>query len=169
MESHQSKKPLSFIASLLGILFIVLCVMGGYTFYNAKGMSYFSNESEACNNCHVMNDVYNDWAKGSHAQKISGKPRATCNDCHLPHNFVEKWLAKAQSGVGHAYAFTFKLDVLPTNLGASAKSKDIVQDNCVRCHSEMVSNVVNPTTNPHGEQALSCVSCHTSVGHKRGF
>lgn len=168
MES-QSKKPLSFLAILLGVLCVFASVIGVYTFYNAKGMSYFSNDSEACNNCHIMNDVYNDWSRGSHAQKIAGKPRATCNDCHLPHEFVEKWVAKAESGVAHAYAFTFKLDVLPTNLSATAKSKDMIQENCVRCHGDMVSSVVNPTTNPHSNNALSCVSCHASVGHKRGF
>ena len=169
MEGNKPKKPLSFMAGLLGFLCVVIVVIGLYTFYNAKGLSYFSNDSEACNNCHIMNDVYNDWSRGAHSQKIAGKPRATCNDCHLPHNFVEKWVAKAESGVGHAYAFTFKLDVLPTNLTATQKSKNMIQDNCVRCHSEMVSKVVNPTTNPHGNGSLSCVSCHESVGHKRGF
>lgn len=169
MKSEESKKPLSFVALLLGILCVFACVIGLYTFYNAKGMSYFSNESEACNNCHIMNEVYNDYLKGSHSKKVAGKPRATCNDCHLPHGFVEKWIAKAESGVGHAYAFTFKLDVLPTNLSATQKSKGMIQDNCVRCHSEMVSNVVNPTTNPHGNSSLSCVSCHNGVGHRRGF
>lgn len=169
MESSRPKKPLSFVALLLVGLCILVCVIGLYTFYNAKGMSYFSDASESCNNCHIMNDVYNDWFKGPHAQKVAGKPRATCNDCHLPHTFVEKWVAKAESGVSHAYAFTFKLDVLPTNLEATQKSKNMIQDNCVRCHSEMVSNVVNPTTNPHTNGSLSCVSCHPGVGHKRGF
>ena len=133
MEGNEPKKPLSLMAGLLGILCVLIVVIGLYTFYNAKGMSYFSNDSEACNNCHIMNDVYNDWSRGSHSQKIAGKPRATCNDCHLPHSFVEKWVAKAESGIGHAYAFTFKLDVLPTNLTATQKSKNMIQDNCVRC------------------------------------
>ncbi|CAM2789740.1 cytochrome c nitrite reductase small subunit [Helicobacter burdigaliensis] len=169
MEGGEAKKSLSFLAILLIVLCVIVVIFGLYTFYNAKGMSYFSNDSEACNNCHIMNEVYNDYQRGSHSQKIAGKPRATCNDCHLPHEFVEKWVAKAQSGLGHAYAFTFKLDVLPTNLSATPKSKDMVQNNCVRCHSDMVSNVVNPTLDPHNNSALKCVSCHAGVGHKRGF
>lgn len=117
-----------------------------------------------------MNDVYNDWSKGSHSQVIAGKPRASCGDCHLPHEFVDKWIAKAESGVAHAYAFTFKLDVLPLNLEANAKTKKVVQQNCIRCHSEMVSNVVNPTLKTaHTDGSLSCVSCHAGVGHSRGF
>lgn len=116
-----------------------------------------------------MNEVFNDYLSGPHSNKIAGVPRATCNDCHLPHSFVSKWIAKAQSGVGHAYAFTFKLDALPTNLSANQASKQMVQDNCVRCHIEYAQNAVNPTTVPGHDNALSCVSCHASVGHKRGF
>lgn len=160
---------LSLMAVILGCLVCLIVGVGFYTFYNAKGMSYFSNDSEACNNCHIMNDVYNDWSRGTHSQKIAGKPRATCNDCHLPHQFLEKWVAKAESGLGHAYSFTFKLDVLPTHLSATQKSKDMIQDNCIRCHGDMASNSVNATMNPHANQALSCVSCHAGVGHKRGF
>ena len=160
------------IPNLFGIFIILLFVffaLGLYTFYNAKGMSYFSDDSVACNNCHIMNEVYTDYTKSSHSKKINGKALASCNDCHLPHGFVNKWIAKAQSGIGHAYAFTFKLDELPSNLSANEKSKNIVQANCVSCHREMVSNVINPTTNPHNDSTLKCVSCHEGVGHKRGF
>ena len=80
-----------------------------------------------------MNEVYSDYLSAPHSQKIAGQPRATCNDCHLPHGFVSKWIAKAKSGVGHAYALTFELESLPTNLSANEASKQMVQDNCVRC------------------------------------
>lgn len=159
-------------SNLFGIFLVLLLAffaMGFYTFYNAKGISYFSDSSESCNNCHVMNEVYNDYLAGAHSKKIAGKPRASCMDCHLPHNFVDKWIAKAQSGINHAYAFTFKLDELPTNLSANAKSKQMVQDNCIRCHGEFAAAAVNASTNPHADSSLSCVSCHNSVGHKRGF
>lgn len=165
----EKDKKVSVFFTFFIILLFILFALGFYTFYNAKGISYFSDSSEACNNCHIMNDVYADYLKSSHSKKIAGQPRASCGDCHLPHGFVDKWIAKAQSGVGHAYAFTFKLDELPTNLSANEKSKDIVQTNCISCHYEMVSNVINPTTNPHGDNSLKCVSCHQGVGHSRGF
>lgn len=159
-------------STLFGIFLVLLFVffaLGFYTFYNAKGISYLSNDSKACNNCHIMNEVYNDYMKSSHSKKVAGEPRASCGDCHLPHDFVDKWVAKAQSGIGHAYAFTFKLNDLPTNLSANEKSKKMVQENCMRCHGEMASNTINATSNPHANNALSCVSCHAGVGHKRGF
>ncbi|TQR31865.1 cytochrome c nitrite reductase small subunit [Campylobacter sp. MIT 99-7217] len=165
----KQEKTSSSLYSVFLVLIFVFFAVGFYTFYNAKGLSYFSNDSAACNNCHIMNEVYNDYLKAPHSKKIAGEPKASCNDCHLPHSFVSKWIAKAESGVGHAYAFTFKLDELPTNLSANEKSKKMVQDNCVRCHSEYVSNVINPTTDPHRDNSLKCVSCHEGVGHKRGF
>lgn len=170
MKQSQQKKSFSLISSIFAILLVVILILACYTFYNAKGMSYLSNDSEACNNCHIMNEVYSDYLSAPHSQKIAGQPRAACNDCHLPHGFVSKWIAKAKSGVGHAYAFTFELESLPTNLSANEASKQMVQDNCVRCHIEYVQNAVNPTTIPgHDSSALSCVSCHEGVGHKRGF
>ncbi|AAP76812.1 cytochrome c nitrite reductase small subunit [Helicobacter sp. MIT 03-1614] len=168
MKQDRQKRP-TLMSSIFAILLIAIVIIACYTFWHAKGASYLSNDSEACNNCHIMNEVYSDYLSAPHSQKIAGQPRATCNDCHLPHNFVSKWIAKAQSGVGHAYAFTFKLDTLPTNLSANETSKQMVQNNCVRCHIEYVQNAVNPTTTPGHNNALNCVSCHESAGHKRGF
>lgn len=163
------KKAFSNLFGIFLILLFTLFAVGFYTFYNAKGTSYLSNASESCNNCHIMNEVYNDYLAGAHSKKTKGEPRATCVDCHLPHNFVDKWIAKAQSGLGHAYAFTFKLNELPTHLSANEKSKKMVQENCVRCHADYASVAINATTNPHKDSSLSCVSCHSGVGHKRGF
>lgn len=169
LKQSRQQKSSSVLSSIFTVLAIIIIVGIGYTFHNAKGLSYFSNDSEACNNCHIMNEVYNDYLSAPHSQRIAGHPRATCNDCHLPSSFVSKWIAKAQSGVGHAYAFTFNLDSLPTNLSANQKSKEMVQENCVRCHIDYAQNAVNPTTIPGHDNALSCVSCHEGVGHKRGF
>lgn len=162
MENKEKKPiPILSLAVILAIGFVVGA--GAFTFWYANGFSYFSNDSKACNNCHVMNEVYKDWSTGSH------KNAATCNDCHIPSDFIPKWSMKAQSGFSHAYAFTLK--DLPTNFTATPKSKEIVQENCIRCHSAMVSNVVNPTTNVvhNYDKSLSCVSCHKNIGHIRNF
>ncbi|MCX2682501.1 cytochrome c nitrite reductase small subunit [Campylobacter sp. MIT 21-1685] len=164
----KEKKNFDFFSIFLILLFVFFAT-GFYTFYNAKGTSYLSNASESCNNCHIMNQVYNDYLAAPHSKKVAGEPRATCSDCHLPHSFIDKWVAKTESGLGHAYAFTFKLDELPTNLSANEKSKQMVQENCIRCHSEFAAVAINASTNPHNDKSLSCVSCHSSVGHKRGF
>lgn len=160
------KKKVMIGSTVFGICLSAFLCIGVYTFFNAKGVSYLSNDSKACNNCHIMNDVFHDYSNSVHAHTVGGEPRATCSDCHLPHDFIPKWLAKAESGISHAYAFTFKLDSLPTHLSANAKSKEMVQANCIRCHVDTVGVVVNPTTIPgHTDRALSCVSCHHNVGH----
>lgn len=167
----SDKKSLSALYSVL-VFVIVFVIAGGiYTFYNANGFSYLSNDSKACNNCHIMNEVYADYMSGPHSKEVDGKPRATCAECHLPHNFVPKWIAKAQSGLSHAYAFTFKLEDLPTNLSATPKSKQIIQQTCINCHFNFSENAINAKTIPQhsSSETLNCVSCHKDVGHKRDF
>ncbi|MWV62856.1 cytochrome c nitrite reductase small subunit [Helicobacter saguini] len=168
-STTQKQKKFSAYFAIVFALLAVLFISGAYTFHNAKGMSYLSNDSAACNNCHIMNDVYADYLKAPHSKKIKGEPRASCGDCHLPHNFIDKWIAKAESGVGHAYAFTFKLNDLPTNLSATEKTKKIVQQNCMNCHADYATHAINATTSRGIKDALTCTSCHVGVGHKQGF
>lgn len=152
-------------AILVAILSVVIGIIIGsgiYTFINANGFSYLSSDSAACNNCHVMNEVFDDWNKSPH------KNIAQCGNCHLPHSFVQKWLGKAQSGIGHMMAFTFDKN-LPSHFEASKNTKKWVQDNCVRCHQNYVDQVVNPTLRSSHDGSMSCVSCHKDVGHKRDF
>ncbi len=109
-----------------------------------------------------MNDVYNDYLKSPHKS-------ITCIDCHLPHSFVRKWASKAQTGLGHAYHFTFDKN-LPTHFQANNQTKQWAQENCIRCHGDYAQNAVNATQNPnHKNSELNCVSCHQNVGHLRGF
>ena len=169
MQNNAKKSGLPWFL----VLVIIVLALAGYTAHNANALSYLSDDSAACNNCHVMNDVYASWRKSSHAQIVAGKPRATCNDCHLPHDgFVSKWVSKAKSGVSHAYSFTFKLDDLPQHFDANTVTKAAVQANCIRCHAQLVGVVVNATTkpdDPHFSDSLQCAKCHAGVGHTRGF
>lgn len=159
----NDKKPIPLLTLAVVIAIGFVFGVGAFTFWYANGFSYFSDDSKACNNCHVMNEVYKDWNTGSH------KNRASCSDCHIPEGFAAKWTMKAQSGFNHAYAFTLK--DLPTNFMPTEKTKVVVQENCIRCHGKMASNVVNPTTSivHNYDNALSCVSCHKNIGHLRNF
>lgn len=161
MENNDKKPSILALAVIIAIGFVF--GIGGFTFWYANGFSYFSDDSKACNNCHVMNEVYKDWSVGSH------KKYASCNDCHIPDGFAAKWSMKAQSGFNHGYAFTMK--DLPTHFTPTQKTKEVVQENCIRCHSSVASNVINPTTSKihNYDKSLSCVSCHKNVGHLRNF
>jgi cytochrome c nitrite reductase small subunit len=86
----------------LAVLVGAVVGLGAFTFSYGEGLSYFSKDPRACANCHIMNDQYNSWQKAGHHQA------AKCVDCHLPHDFVGKYLAKADNGYRHSKAFTLQ-------------------------------------------------------------
>ena len=93
--------PLGKLPAALAVLAGTLAGAGAYTFRYGEGLSYFSTDPRACKNCHVMNDQYASWTHAPHHAV------ARCVDCHLPHEFVRKYLAKADNGYRHSKGFTF--------------------------------------------------------------
>src|SRR5690606_6300883 len=100
VASHASKTGAIWWPVGLSILLGALAGVGGYTFRYAEGFSYFSTDPTACVNCHIMQPQYDSWQKASHHAV------ATCIDCHLPHTFVAKYIAKAETGDRHRKEFT---------------------------------------------------------------
>jgi cytochrome c nitrite reductase small subunit len=138
----------------LGALLGVAVGIGVFTFSYAEGLSYFSTDPKACANCHIMNEQYASWSKGPH--HIS----ATCVECHLPHAFVGKYVAKAENGYHHSKAFT--LGDFHEPIMIKARNAAILQGNCLRCHRELVHDVVSGSKT---DSDVACVHCHRSVGH----
>lgn len=141
--------------------------VAGFTFQYAEGLSYLSTEPKACVNCHIMNEQFDSWRKGPH------HAAATCYDCHLPTTFPEKYVAKALNGYHHSVGFTFQPSA---STGAPGErlffaepvrikpaNSQILQDNCLRCHGDLVHQVVRGSTDAAG--AIRCVHCHRGVGH----
>jgi cytochrome c nitrite reductase small subunit len=128
---------------------------GGYVFVYARGASYLSDDPAACNNCHVMNEHYDGWLKSSH------RAAATCNDCHTPHAAIPKYLAKAENGFHHSKAFTLQDFREPIRI--REKNARVLEQNCLRCHAEMVSELVEHR--PDRQKPPDCVRCHADVGH----
>jgi len=129
--------------------------LAGYTFAYARGWSYLTNDPRACANCHVMNEQYDGWTKSSH------RSVARCNDCHTPHDFVGKYATKANNGFWHSFYFTTGTFHEPIRIGP--RSRRIVEGQCRHCHEEIVQAMGTPTH--AGTRELSCVRCHSSVGH----
>ncbi len=140
---------------VLSALVGVLIGLGSFTFYYAEGASYLSNDPNACANCHVMREHLDGWQKASHHQV------ATCNDCHIPHEFGPKYLAKMENGFWHSKGFT--LQDFPEPIRIKPKNRAVLQENCVDCHAELVSQIA--THSGDEGQMLDCVGCHTGVGH----
>lgn len=151
-----------FGGSLAGLILCTLLGIalgaGGYTFTYAKGWSYFSSDPKACVNCHIMREHYDGWQKASH------HAHATCNDCHTPHDFIGKYLSKAENGFWHSKGFTLQDFHEPIRI--RAHNSNVLQHNCVDCHAELTSEI-RGYSSEHGynSQQWSCIHCHPAVGH----
>lgn len=132
----------------------VLVGLSVFTFGYAEGTSYFSNNPETCLNCHVMRDQYESWNHSSH------KEIAKCNDCHTPHNLVGKLYVEAVNGWNHSVAFTF--ETYDDNIRIKDFNAEVVQNNCIECHENFVSQIVS-----HEGEEVECVACHGNVGHRK--
>jgi cytochrome c nitrite reductase small subunit len=173
MKSENSKSSL--ITRILKIIpqkplrfpFIILCgILLGLVlviFRISNAFSYLSDSPQACMNCHVMTTQYATWQHSSHTQS------AICNDCHVPHdNIFRKYYFKANDGLRHSFMFTFNLD--PQVIRIHDVGKEVVQENCIRCHSNLVESVsigsISLNKSKHGEVKL-CWDCHREVPHGR--
>lgn len=148
-------RKLSIAGIVLACLFGVFVGVSGFTFVEAKGWSYLSNDPNTCVNCHIMREQFDSWRKSSHHAV------AVCNDCHVPHDFVGKYATKAEHGFRHSWGFTFQDFHEPIQIKAS--SLKAVEDNCLRCHGALVSEITRHAGATSGE--VHCVQCHSSVGH----
>jgi len=142
---------LPFFVGLIALIMIL-----GLGMYVTDFTAYLGNDPATCNNCHVMDAVYEGWFHAGHQEW------ATCGDCHTPHALIPKYTVKALSGIRHVSAFT--LGEIPGAIRAKPSSKKVVQDNCVRCHAEMVSVIME------GPQEFDryCYDCHRSTAHGVG-
>jgi len=154
-ERPMPRLPLRKTAIALAVVAGIMIGIGVYTFHYAEGWSYFSSDPRACVNCHIMRDEYESWAKSGH------HAAAVCVDCHLPHATIPKLISKAQNGWNHSKAFTLQNFQEPIQI--TPRNARILQDNCVRCHQDLVHDMLAGQTQERG--MVRCVHCHRSVGH----
>lgn len=140
---------------LLSGLIGVLMGLGAFTFQFAEGLSYFSNDPNACANCHIMNDYLDSWQKSSH------HGQAVCNDCHTPQALLPKLVTKADNGWNHSLKFTLQNFQEPIRIRPVNAAK--LQENCIRCHQELVSDIRRGNNDLTRE--VRCTRCHAGVGH----
>jgi cytochrome c nitrite reductase small subunit len=126
----------------------------GIFVYTSDALAYAGTQSETCNNCHVMDSMYENWYHAPHAAWTE------CVDCHLPHdNPALYYFEKGRQGMHDVYVFS--TGSTPAVIRASESSRDIVQANCVRCHARTVESITM------GPQPFDrrCWDCHRAVAH----
>ena len=148
-EKSQRFKAIKYLAIGFGIAVVALV---------ATGMTYSYSESpDFCGGCHAMGDHYMSW-------QISTHRGVACSECHLPHDgLMNKLAAKAQTGMVDVYVQTTGKAPLAMDLSLTAKGKNILRDNCIRCHEATVLQVSIV------ERGLDCNSCHRNLVHKNIF
>lgn len=151
----MARRRIGWAALLLSCAIGLFLGAGTYTFHEARGTSYLSNDPTSCVNCHIMRDPYESWQHSSHHAV------ATCNDCHVSQHAVGKWITKADNGFRHSWAFTFEDFHEPIQL--HPRGTRVLQGNCLRCHSDFVSELLEH----HGDltNAEACWRCHSQAGH----
>jgi cytochrome c nitrite reductase small subunit len=115
-----------------------------------------TDSPEFCSSCHIMDSAFGTFSSSSHAH-------LDCNDCHAPtESFAVKMVFKARTGMGHIYMNTIGRGEIPDVLHATSESSDVVDTNCIKCHSQTVSMVEHDAKG-------RCADCHRSVPHGRGM
>lgn len=127
--------------------------IGAFTFIYARGYSYLGHDSAACANCHVMNEQYAGWIKGSH------RTAAGCNDCHTPGNFAGKYYTKASNGFWHSFYFT--TGTFPEPIRIRERNRVVTERRCRDCHGDVTSQIAAADH----RDGVSCISCHRNAGH----
>lgn len=133
------------VAALLAVL--------GVGMYVTDFTAYLGNNPSTCNNCHVMDAVYEGWYHAGHHTV------AVCGDCHTPHALIPKYWVKATTGVRHVYMFS--TGNIPTAIRALPATDEMIQENCIRCHADTVEGIIG------GAQPFDryCWDCHRTAAH----
>ncbi|MDF1571099.1 MAG: cytochrome c nitrite reductase small subunit [Bacteroidales bacterium] len=134
-----------------------------YVFKLSNAPSYLSDRPETCVNCHIMTPQYATWSHSSHREN------AHCNDCHVPHNnAVNKYFFKAKDGLRHATVFTLRNE--PQVIFIKEEGREVVHNNCIRCHSTLVTDsklLIKTEAFHHYRMERNCTECHREVPHGR--
>ncbi|NLC77981.1 MAG: cytochrome c nitrite reductase small subunit [Clostridia bacterium] len=135
------------ITLVVGLL-VVLCFA---VLISVEGVHSATKDPSFCVSCHVMEPVYGTWSHSAH-REVAG-----CNDCHTDNtNYFTKTYTKATAGLQHLYHNTFS--DLPDRLRIHQANTALVQDNCIRCHEDVVRNL-------NMDPERRCFDCHRYTPH----
>ena len=147
----------------INLLIAVMIGLSAYLLHVSKATSYLSDNPKTCVNCHIMAPQYATYAHSSHREW------AHCNDCHVPHNnVINKYYFKAKDGLRHASMFTLRKE--PQVIFIHEAGREVVQDNCIRCHSNLLTDsklLARTDVYHHQRTERPCWECHREVPHGR--
>lgn len=160
-------KLISFFTPPPGWRIPVIVILGACTgifFFLLKisnATSYISDDPRVCINCHIMTPQFSTWSHSAHRSVTD------CNACHVPHdNVFRKYYFKASDGMRHSAIFTLRKE--PQSIYIREAGKNVVQENCLRCHSGLFSDGPGmPAQALTGRKERQCLDCHRNTPHDR--
>jgi len=127
----------------------------------SNATSYLSDDPRVCINCHIMTPQYSTWAHSAH------RSITDCNACHVPHNnVINKYRFKAIDGLRHSTVFTLRNE--PQSIYIREAGREVVHDNCLRCHTSLFSDGPGmPEEAMNDRRERECLDCHRNTPHDR--
>lgn len=110
---------------------------------------------EFCGSCHAMDEQLGTYEHSAH------RLGASCGDCHIPHSLVYGAAFKAWTGTRDVLAVT--ANTVPVDMRTTEMSKEVLQENCLRCHGDVMGEV-GDTSRDGGKY---CFDCHRSSPHQK--
>lgn len=134
-----------------GIRFVVILALfiGAGIVIGSSAAMTATDQARFCGGCHSMAEAALTHSKSLHA-------KLTCNECHAPYPLPAKLPFKAAEGLRDAFATVS--GNIPDLIHAGVKTREVVQENCRRCHGSVLESV-NMTVKSH------CTDCHRHVPH----
>ena len=137
-----------FILLKLALAGVFAAAAGAYMLFGPARMIELTEAPIFCAVCHTNQDQ--DWLHSAHRAE-------RCIECHLPNdNAANHYLWKALDG-GKDVFFHFSGLGDGNDTELTAHGKKVLQANCLRCHTEMVSRV---------DGKRSCAACHRPMRHR---
>jgi cytochrome c nitrite reductase small subunit len=134
----------------LALLVVAAAAIGAFVSFGPPGLYARSESPEFCAGCHIMESEYESWFHNA------GHRRQKCIDCHLPNDNKMRHLAwKGYEGMWDSYVFYS--GKVPEEIRLSAKGAQIVRQNCIRCHEQLVSRI---------KEDRNCWQCHRRLSHR---
>ena len=146
--SVKKVEPIKKILIIGGIIVALFCSV---LVVKIPVVSNALDGAEFCGSCHVMEPEVEGYLHANH------RNAASCNDCHTPHTLVAGSYYKAYTG---AKDMAFVIMGQTDDIAAGDTAKKIIQQNCVDCHSDLLTEVGDTM-----DRGRSCTDCHSTVYH----
>jgi cytochrome c nitrite reductase small subunit len=135
---------------ILGLLVLAAVATGIFMGFGPPGLYARSGTPDFCAGCHVMQTEYESWMHAGAHRRIK------CIDCHLPNDNLPRHLTwKSIDGMWDV--FVFYSGRVPETIRLSQHGATILQENCKRCHAEIVSRI---------NEDRDCWQCHRRLSHR---